>query len=118
MRAACLSHNPQAPTIEQVSLLFAVSAVNLLHDIWLWLRMPPRAPAPQDEVMDTVRTVVETLWSDLHEMNWSKAHNRYIRAVDLLETRSMRYSSRPRIVAMSEILWDGASILVQPYGKE
>lgn len=39
-------------------------------------------------------------------------------AVDLMEKRSTKYSSRPRMVAMGEILWDGASILVQPYGKE
>ncbi|KAF2263290.1 cytochrome protein [Lojkania enalia] len=39
-------------------------------------------------------------------------------AVELLEKRSTKYSSRPRMVAMGEILWDGASVLVQPYGKE
>lgn len=39
-------------------------------------------------------------------------------AADLMEKRSTKYSSRPRMVAMGEILWDGASILVQPYGKE
>lgn len=35
-----------------------------------------------------------------------------------MEKRSTKYSSRPRMVAMGEILWDGASILIQPYGKE
>ena len=35
-----------------------------------------------------------------------------------MEGRSSKYSSRPRMVAMGEILWDGASVLVQPYGKE
>lgn len=39
-------------------------------------------------------------------------------AVELMEKRSTKYSSRPRMVAMGEILWDGASILVQQYGKE
>lgn len=39
-------------------------------------------------------------------------------AVELMEKRSAKYSSRPRMVAMGEILWDNASILVQPYGKE
>lgn len=38
-------------------------------------------------------------------------------AVDLLEKRSNKYSSRPRFVTMGEIYWDMASILVQPYGK-
>ena len=38
-------------------------------------------------------------------------------AVDLLEKRSSKYSSRPRSVAMGELFWDGAAILVQPYGK-
>ena len=38
-------------------------------------------------------------------------------AVDLLEKRSHKYSSRSRLVVMGELYWDGASILVQPYGK-
>lgn len=38
-------------------------------------------------------------------------------AVDLLEKRSNKYSSRPRFVTMGEIYWDMASILVQPYGR-
>jgi len=39
-------------------------------------------------------------------------------AVDLMEKRSNKYSSRPRVVVMGEIYWDMASILVQPYGKK
>jgi cytochrome P450 len=39
-------------------------------------------------------------------------------AVDLLEKRSSKYSSRPRFVVMGELYWDNASILVQAYGKE
>ncbi len=38
-------------------------------------------------------------------------------AVDLLEKRSNKYSSRPRFVVMGEIYNDMAGILVQPYGK-
>ncbi|MCJ1403329.1 hypothetical protein MMC11_006552 [Xylographa trunciseda] len=38
-------------------------------------------------------------------------------AVDLMEKRSNKYSSRPRFVAMGEIHWDMAPMLVQPYGK-
>ena len=38
-------------------------------------------------------------------------------AVELLEKRSGKYSSRPRMVATGELYWDGASILVQPYSK-
>ncbi|KAF2237759.1 cytochrome P450 [Viridothelium virens] len=37
---------------------------------------------------------------------------------DLLEKRSAKFSSRPRTVAMGELLWEMGSILVQPYGKE
>ena len=37
---------------------------------------------------------------------------------DLLEKRSNKFSSRPRTVAMGELLWEMGSILVQPYGKE
>ncbi|KAF4541467.1 Cytochrome p450 protein [Lasiodiplodia theobromae] len=38
-------------------------------------------------------------------------------AAELLEKRSNKYSSRPRMVAMGELLWNNSSILVQPYGK-
>jgi cytochrome P450 len=38
-------------------------------------------------------------------------------AIDLLEKRSIKYSSRPRFVVMGEI-YNTKSILVQPYGKE
>ena len=38
-------------------------------------------------------------------------------AVDLMEKRSNKYSSRPRFIAMGEIHWDMAPMLVQPYGK-
>ena len=37
---------------------------------------------------------------------------------DLLEKRSNIFSSRPRTVAMGELLWEMGSVLVQPYGKE
>lgn len=39
-------------------------------------------------------------------------------AVELMEKRSNKYSSRPRFVAMGELYWDLAPLLVQPYGKE
>jgi cytochrome P450 len=39
-------------------------------------------------------------------------------AVELLEKRSTKFSSRPRFVVMGELYWDNAGILVQPYGKE
>jgi cytochrome P450 len=38
-------------------------------------------------------------------------------AVDLLEERFNKYSSRPRFVTMGEIYWGMASILVQLYDK-
>ncbi|KAK9379750.1 cytochrome protein [Kockiozyma suomiensis] len=39
-------------------------------------------------------------------------------ASELMEKRSIKYSSRPRFVAMGELYNSMASILVQPYGKE
>lgn len=38
-------------------------------------------------------------------------------AVDLMEKRSQKYSSRPRMVVMGEVYNGNASILTQPYGK-
>lgn len=119
------------PPYAWLSLLFAIPAVTLLHDIWLWLRMPP-GPTPLPFLGNKLQLPKTKPWIQFQD--WSKVYGPIFTiwigrnptivisdpntAVDLMEKRSTKYSSRPRMVAMGEILWDGASILVQPYGKE
>ncbi|EAT77745.1 hypothetical protein HBI56_194320 [Parastagonospora nodorum] len=119
------------PAYIWASLIFAIPLVALLHDVWVWFRMPP-GPTPIPFLGNKHQLPKSKPWIQFQE--WSKTYGPIftiwigrkptivisdpIIAVDLMEKRSTKYSSRPRMVAMGEILWDGASILVQPYGKE
>ncbi|CAO2653856.1 Nn.00g105890.m01.CDS01 [Neocucurbitaria sp. VM-36] len=121
----------QLPPYVWLSLFLAVPVVTLLHDVWVWLRMPP-GPTPLPFVGNKFGLPKSKPWVQFQE--WSKIYGPIFTiwigrkptviisdpniAVDLMEKRSTKYSSRPRMVAMGEILWDGASVLVQPYGKE
>ncbi|PSN72189.1 cytochrome P450 [Corynespora cassiicola Philippines] len=114
-----------------LSLLVAIPALTLVHDAWVWLRMPP-GPTPLPFVGNKLQLPKSQPWIQFQK--WSKVYGPIftiwigrkptvvisdpVIAVDLMEKRSTKYSSRPRMVAMGEILWDGASVLVQPYGKE
>jgi cytochrome P450 len=119
------------PLYVWLSLFFAIPIVTLLRDVWLWLRMPP-GPTPLPFIGNKLQLPKSKPWIQFQE--WSKVYGPIftiwigrkptivisdpVIAVELMEKRSTKYSSRPRMVAMGEILWDGASILVQPYGKE
>jgi cytochrome P450 len=119
------------PVYVWVFLIFAVPLAAFLHDVWLWLRMPP-GPTPLPFIGNKLQLPKSKPWIQFQD--WSKTYGPIftiwigrkptivisdpVIAVDLMEKRSTKYSSRPRMVAMGEILWDGASILVQPYGKE
>jgi cytochrome P450 len=119
------------PLYVWLSFILAFPVVALLHDTWLWLRMPP-GPTPLPFLGNKFQLPKSKPWIQFQE--WSKIHGPIFTiwigrkptivisdpniAVELMEKRSSKYSSRPRMVAMGEILWDGASILVQPYGKE
>lgn len=119
------------PAYAWLSLLLAIPIVTFLYDVWVWLRMPP-GPTPLPFIGNKFQLPKSQPWIQFQE--WSKKYGPIFTiwigrkptiiisdpnvAVDLMEKRSTKYSSRPRMVAMGEILWDGASILVQPYGKE
>ncbi|KUI56329.1 Fumitremorgin C synthase [Cytospora mali] len=119
------------PIYVWLSLLVALPAVTLLYDLVTWLRMPP-GPTPLPFVGNRLQLPKSKPWVQFQE--WSKIYGPIytiwigrrptivisdpLVATDLLETRSSKYSSRPRMVAMGELLWDNASILVQPYGRE
>jgi cytochrome P450 len=119
------------PSYLWLSLILAIPLATLFHDVWLWMRMPP-GPTPLPFLGNRLQLPSSKPWIQFQE--WSKTYGPIFTiwigrkptivisdpniAVELMEKRSTKYSSRPRMVAMGEILWDGASILVQPYGKE
>ncbi|KAF2646454.1 cytochrome P450 [Massarina eburnea CBS 473.64] len=119
------------PSYVWLSLLIAVPILTLIHDVWVWYRMPP-GPTPLPFVGNKHQLPSSQPWVQFQK--WSKVYGPIftiwigrkptviisdpVIAAELMEKRSAKYSSRPRMVAMGEILWDGASVLVQPYGKE
>ncbi|KAL6710489.1 hypothetical protein ACN47E_008537 [Coniothyrium glycines] len=121
----------QLPPLVWLSLIFVIPLAAVVHDVWTWRRMPP-GPMPLPFVGNKFDLPKSKPWIQFQD--WSKKYGPIFTiwigrkptvvisapniAVDLMEKRSTKYSSRPRMVAMGEILWDGASILVQPYGKE
>lgn len=114
-----------------LSLVLAIPLAAFVRDVWVWLRMPP-GPTPLPFLGNRLQLPKSKPWIQFQE--WSKIYGPIFTiwigrkptivvsdpniAVELMEKRSIKYSSRPRMVAMGEILWDNASILVQPYGKE
>jgi cytochrome P450 len=102
-----------------------------LHDLILYLRMPP-GPRPLPFLGNKLSIPKSAPWIQFEK--WAQTYGDYYTiwigrrptlvvsdpnvAVDLLEKRSNKYSSRPRFVVMGELYWDNAGILVQPYGKE
>ena len=124
-------HPSTWPLYVWLSLLIALPAVTLLYDAWTWFRMPP-GPTPLPFIGNKLQLPKSKPWVQFQD--WSKKYGPIYTiwigrrptviisdpaiATELLEARSSKYSSRPRMVAMGELLWDGASILVKPYGKE
>ncbi|PVH85068.1 cytochrome P450 [Cadophora sp. DSE1049] len=108
--------------------LAALPVLILFNDIWTWYRMPP-GPTPLPFIGNKLPT--SKPWVQFQE--WSKKYGPIFTiwvgrrptlvisdpqvAVDLMEKRSTKYSSRPRFVVMGEMYASG-SVLVQPYGKE
>ena len=103
----------------------------LISDIALYLRMPP-GPRPLPFIGNKLDIPKKHPWVQFAKWGaeFGPIFVLYIGrrptiivsdpevAVDLLEKRSNKYSSRPRMVAMAEIYNDMASILVQPYSKD
>jgi len=119
------------PPLVWLSIVIAIPLATFLRDVWVWLRMPP-GPTPLPFLGNKLQLPKSKPWIQFQE--WSKKYGPIFTvwigrrptiiisdpniAAELMEKRSIKYSSRPRMVAMGEILWDNASILVQPYGKE
>ncbi|MCJ1311157.1 hypothetical protein MMC25_004827 [Agyrium rufum] len=114
-----------------IFLCFAIGILYvLITDFATYIRMPP-GPIPLPFVGNKYSLPPTKPWIKFQE--WSKQYGPIFTvwigrrptlvisdpniAVDLLEKRSNKYSSRPRFIAMGELHWDMAPLLVQPYGK-
>ena len=118
------------PFILLFSALIVIPAVILVHDILQWLRLPP-GPTPIPFIGNKFDIPKSQPWIQFQK--WSKQYGPMYTlwigrkpalivsdpniAVDLMEKRSNKYSSRPRMVVMGEIYNGNSSILTQPYGK-
>ena len=114
-----------------LAVLVAIPLAIIVTDFTTWLRLPP-GPIPLPFVGNRYSLPKRKPWLQFEA--WSKTYGSIFTlwigrqptlvvsdpsiTVDLLEKRSNKYSSRPRTVAMGELLWDHASMLTQPYGKE
>ena len=112
------------------SSLVVIPLVILVHDILQWLRLPP-GPPPIPFIGNKFDIPKSQPWIQFQE--WSQRYGPIFTlwigrkptliisdpqiAVDLMEKRSNKYSSRPRMVVMGEIYNGNSSILTQPYGK-
>lgn len=118
------------PLLAAFSVLIVIPAVLLTHDVFLWLRLPA-GPTPLPFIGNKLDIPSSKPWIQFDE--WSKKYGPIYTlwigrkptliisdpnvAVDLMEKRSPKYSSRPRMVMMGEVYNGNSSILTQPYGK-
>jgi hypothetical protein len=104
-----------------LNLLIVVVGI-YVHDVLLSRRMPP-GPPPTFLIGNKREVPAQYPWIKFQE--WSKKYGDIYTvwlgrrptviisdpqvAVDLMEKRSQKYSSRPRFVVMGEIYWEQAS---------
>lgn len=121
----------QHPFLTAAALVIVPIISIILHDAYLWWRLPP-GPIPWPFIGN--KHIIPKKGPHIQFQQWSYKYGPIytlwlgrqptviisdpVVAVDLLEKRSNKYSSRPRMIAMSEIYSRKNSILVQPYGKE
>lgn len=127
---ALVSWSSSRALILVLSSLVVIPLVILVHDIIQWLRLPP-GPIPIPFIGNKFDIPKSQPWVQFQK--WSKQYGPIFTlwigrkptliisdphiAVDLMEKRSNKYSSRPRMVVMGEIYNGNSSILTQPYGK-
>lgn len=122
--------------VSGTSLLLALAALVIvplgiaLNDYMTWRRLPP-GPTPLPFIGNTNQIPKSQPWLQFQE--WSRTYGGIYTlmigrkptlivsdpniAVDLMEKRSQKFSSRPRMVVMGEVYNGNSSILTQPYGK-
>lgn len=118
------------PLLTVSALVFIPLLASIAYQLQLWYHMPP-GPMPIPFIGNKYLIPRSKPWIQFQK--WSKQYGPIYTlwfgttptviisdpaiAVDLLEKRSTKYSSRPRMVALGEIYNNNASILTQPYGK-
>ncbi|KAK5128840.1 hypothetical protein LTR85_000173 [Meristemomyces frigidus] len=118
------------PVLMAFSAIIVIPAVLLVHDLLQWLRLPP-GPTPLPFIGNKLGIPESSPWIQFEK--WSKQYGPIFTlwigrkptliisdphiAADLLEKRSNKYSSRPRMVVMGEVYNGNSSILTQPYEK-
>lgn len=113
-----------------ISIVVAIPTFILLHDAFTWVRLPP-GPTPIPFIGNKLQIPKRKPWVQFEE--WSRTYGPIYTlwigrkptliisdaqvAAELMEKRSNKYSSRPRMVVMGEVYNGNASILTQAYGK-
>ncbi|KAF1347714.1 cytochrome P450 [Delphinella strobiligena] len=119
------------PILSILAIFLFPLLATLLYDIQTWYHMP-RGPTPVPFYGNKHQIPRHKPWEQfqLWSHKYGPIYTLWIGrtpllilsdpaiAIELLEKRSTKYSSRPRMIAMGELYNDNASILVQPYGKE
>lgn len=102
----------------------------VLHDFLIWRRLPP-GPTPLPFIGNKHQIQRSRPWIQFEE--WSHKYGPIFTiwigrqpqlvvndaeiASELLEKRSAIFSTRPRMVVLSEIFWNDAGLIVSPYNK-
>ncbi|CAK3859612.1 related to purine nucleotide binding [Lecanosticta acicola] len=118
------------PSLFLLCFIILIPALILLYDISIYLQLPP-GPTPLPFLGSKLSIPKTQPWIKFQQ--WSHRYGPIFTlwigrrptlvisdpqiAVDLLEKRSNKYSSRPRMVVMGEVYNGNSSILTQPYGK-
>lgn len=106
----------------------AIPLFLLLSDIYKWARLPP-GPIPFPFIGNTLPASKPWIKFQEYASKYGPIFTIWVGrrptiiisdpeiAVELMEKRSPKYSSRPRLVVMGE-MYSSGSVLVQPYGKD
>ncbi|KAK4574967.1 hypothetical protein LTR86_000817 [Recurvomyces mirabilis] len=118
------------PFVVILSTILLIPSVILAYDVYAWYHLPP-GPIPLPFLGSNHLIPKSQPWLQFEE--WSRQYGGTYTlwigrkptliisdpqiAVDLMEKKSQKYSSRPRMVVMGEVYNANSSILTQPYGK-